>query len=193
MTTADAAKLLGLSMATVQKLADNNSLQAWKTFGGHRRISMASVLNYQSINNFTKYSRSDSTPHIKMMVVLDPQPTSAQPLDPRIKWDMPITANYFDSLMEGLLELANEKYDLLVLQLTSSKTEQIKTLEILQKLMRTRHTLGHALILSVETDLLRPDESIETPISMEVINKPLTQEWLSAYLTGFGAALHRTR
>jgi hypothetical protein len=124
---------------------------------------------------------------------VDPRPTNAHPLDPRTKWDLPITATYFDSLMEGLLELANAKYDLLVLQLTSSKTEQIKTLEILQKLMLTRHTLGHALILSVETDLLHHDESSEIPISMQVLNNTLTQEWLVAYLSGFGAALHRNR
>jgi excisionase family DNA binding protein len=41
LTSSQAAKRLGLSMATIQKLVDNHVLQAWKTFGGHRRISLA--------------------------------------------------------------------------------------------------------------------------------------------------------
>lgn len=42
-----AAKLLGLSVGTVQSLVEKNELQAWKTKGGHRRISMQSIRDYQ--------------------------------------------------------------------------------------------------------------------------------------------------
>jgi len=41
--TTYAAKLLGLSVGTIQTLVEKAELQAWKTQGGHRRISMQSI------------------------------------------------------------------------------------------------------------------------------------------------------
>ncbi len=37
-TTAQAAKILGVAVSTVQAWVENGTLQAWKTVGGHRRI-----------------------------------------------------------------------------------------------------------------------------------------------------------
>jgi excisionase family DNA binding protein len=49
--TTYAAKLLGLSVGTIQTLVEKNELQAWKTQGGHRRISMPSIREYQRKHN----------------------------------------------------------------------------------------------------------------------------------------------
>ena len=45
--TSKAAELLQLSVGTVQSLVDKNILKAWVTEGGHRRISLESIRNYQ--------------------------------------------------------------------------------------------------------------------------------------------------
>lgn len=42
-TTIEAAHLLGLAVRSVQLMVDRGELDAWKTPGGHRRISRASV------------------------------------------------------------------------------------------------------------------------------------------------------
>lgn len=42
-STREASELLGVSLRTVQLWVDSGVLQAWKTAGGHRRISSASV------------------------------------------------------------------------------------------------------------------------------------------------------
>jgi len=42
-TTIEAARLLGLAVRSVQLMVDRGELEAWKTPGGHRRISKASV------------------------------------------------------------------------------------------------------------------------------------------------------
>lgn len=42
-TTLEVAKLLGMAVRSVQLMVDRGELQAWKTPGGHRRISRASV------------------------------------------------------------------------------------------------------------------------------------------------------
>jgi len=41
--TSEAAKLLGVAVSTVQLWANNGSLRAWTTDGGHRRIERTSV------------------------------------------------------------------------------------------------------------------------------------------------------
>ena len=49
--TTYAAKLLGLSVGTIQTLVEKTELQAWKTQGGHRRIAMQSIRDYQRRHN----------------------------------------------------------------------------------------------------------------------------------------------
>lgn len=42
-STMDAARLLGMAVRSVQLMVDRGELQAWKTPGGHRRISRRSI------------------------------------------------------------------------------------------------------------------------------------------------------
>ncbi len=47
-TTIEVARLLGLAVRSVQMMVDRGELSAWKTAGGHRRISRASVEQWRS-------------------------------------------------------------------------------------------------------------------------------------------------
>jgi excisionase family DNA binding protein len=185
LTSSQAAKRLGLSMATIQKLVDNNILQAWKTFGGHRRISLTSVLNYQSANNFSEAPRIPTDRRAKVMMVIDaPELTNRLKKDVA-QWQLPLQISFLESLTEALLELLNEKHDLLVIQMTESRKQQEKALDILQKFVGSRHTVGHTLILTAEEDLLPLAKSSNNTVSIQVLNKDLSPVWLSAYLSGF--------
>lgn len=42
-TTVEAAKMLGVSVRSVQMMVDRGELEAWKTAGGHRRIARFSI------------------------------------------------------------------------------------------------------------------------------------------------------
>jgi excisionase family DNA binding protein len=48
LTTVEAAQRLGLAVRSVQAMVDRGELQAWRTPGGHRRISRASVERWLS-------------------------------------------------------------------------------------------------------------------------------------------------
>jgi excisionase family DNA binding protein len=187
LTSSQAAKRLGLSMATIQKLVDNNILQAWKTFGGHRRISLTSVLNYQSANNFSEAPRMPTDRRAKVMMVIDsPELTNRLKKDVA-QWQLPLQISFLESLTEALLELLNEKHDLLVIQMTEPRKQQEKALDILQKFVGSRHTVAHTLILTPEEDLLPVSKSGTNTVSIQVLNKDLSPVWLSAYLSGFVA------
>lgn len=187
LTSSQAAKRLGLSMATVQKLVDNNILQAWKTFGGHRRISLSSVLNYQSANNFSEAPRLPTDRRAKVMMVIESPELTHRLKKDMAQWPLPLQMSFYDSLTEALLALLNEKHDLLVVQMTESRKQQEKALDILQKFVSSRHTVAHTLILTAEADLLPPSKLASHTASIQVLNKALSPVWMSAYLSGFVA------
>ena len=187
LTSSQAAKRLGLSMATIQKLVDNNILQAWKTFGGHRRISLSSVLNYQSANNFSEAPRLPTDRRAKVMMVIESPELTQRLKKDMAQWPLPLQMSFFDSLTEALLALLNEKHDLLVVQMTESRKQQEKALDILQKFVSSRHTVAHTLILTAEADLLPPSKLASPTASIQVLNKALSPVWMSAYLSGFVA------
>jgi len=70
-STVEAAKLLGVSVRTVQLWVENGSLAAWKTAGGHRRIVASSVDDYIKANAAPSRDTSDS----KNILVVEDNPT----------------------------------------------------------------------------------------------------------------------
>ena len=58
--TSYAAKLLRVSVGTVQNLVESSSLKAWKTQGGHRRISLQSIQEYQATHHLEPSSWFDA-------------------------------------------------------------------------------------------------------------------------------------
>ena len=69
--TSQAAKLLHLSVGTVQSLVERKQLRAWKTQGGHRRIDMQSILNYQTQNQMLPALTRLRGMRLKVLVVDD--------------------------------------------------------------------------------------------------------------------------
>lgn len=55
-STIEVARLLGMAVRSVQMMVDRGELDAWKTPGGHRRISRASVDRWRA----SRQQRSDS-------------------------------------------------------------------------------------------------------------------------------------
>ncbi len=53
LSTVEAARELGLAVRSVQLMVDRGDLQAWKTPGGHRRISVDSVRRWLSTRSGT--------------------------------------------------------------------------------------------------------------------------------------------
>lgn len=64
-TTLEVAKMLGMAVRSVQLMVDRNELEAWKTPGGHRRISRASVerwMSTQGAERTAQLSSATATP-----------------------------------------------------------------------------------------------------------------------------------
>lgn len=59
-TTIEVARILGMAVRSVQLMVDRNELEAWKTPGGHRRISRTSVERWASAHGL---AGTDSPSH----------------------------------------------------------------------------------------------------------------------------------
>ena len=57
-TTIEVARMLGMSVRSIQVMVDRGELQAWKTPGGHRRIARASVESWRRLREAAGAERS---------------------------------------------------------------------------------------------------------------------------------------
>lgn len=72
-STLEVAQLLGMAVRSVQLMVDRNELQAWKTPGGHRRISRASIEAFMAQRNAGPAGASRAQPPLPAPASTSPQ------------------------------------------------------------------------------------------------------------------------
>lgn len=84
-STIDAARLLGMAVRSVQLMVDRGELDAWKTPGGHRRISRESVLRWQRAHQQPVESTKPrpAPPHVRADTARS-RPAGVQKAAPRV-------------------------------------------------------------------------------------------------------------
>jgi len=181
LSTAAAANMLGLSTTLIQSLVDKNELQGWKTRGGHRRISLQSIHDYQAQVRMHSSQPSRSRTLPKILVAVESPETLEHLQQKSMLQDFPVTLKFVDSITEALLELGTERPDLLVAELTMPKSQQEKTLQALENFNARSRPISMVLV-SKESELQA--SSTETRNVIQIAPGPLTDVWLHAYLTG---------
>ena len=181
LSTAAAANMLGLSTTLIQSLVDKNELHGWKTRGGHRRISLQSIHDYQAQARMHSSQPSRSRTLPKILVAVESPETLEHLQQKSMLQDFPVTLKFVDSITEALLELGTERPDLLVAELTMPKSQQEKTLQALENFNARSRPISMVLV-SKESELQA--SSTETRNAIQIAPGPLTDVWLHAYLTG---------
>lgn len=188
LSTAEAAKLLGLSTTMVQSLMDSNELKGWKTRGGHRRISLQSIFAYQ---RGTQAEQSPSNRRLpKVMVVSEDPERLKQLMRQHRSWALPMPTSFFDSVTEALLEMADNRPDMLLVELTMPLAQQEKTLQALQNFTSRGGSPMSVVLLSQEKSLL-PTHLKQGKSAIQVVSGPLSAIWLQAYMTGVMATFRQ--
>jgi len=110
-TTIQTAKMLGVSVRTIQLWVENGTLEAWKTAGGHRRIVAQSVNDYQRRQQTGNSGTSDA----KQVLIVEDNPTVCKFYEAAIKsWQLPIEVIVKQDGFEGLIEIGRSVPDLLI-------------------------------------------------------------------------------
>jgi excisionase family DNA binding protein len=129
--TSYAAKLLNLSVGTVQTLVEKNELEAWKTQGGHRRISIQSSRDYQNRATISPNANYQDTKRLKVMVVEDDEMTRTMFQMHFDQWDLSLDTTITASAIEALLDISVLKPQVL---LTDLRMPGIDGVEMLRQL-----------------------------------------------------------
>lgn len=114
-STKDAARLLGVSHRTVQLWVENGALQAWKTAGGHRRITLASV---HKLVNERRAITSRPTSAKTLLLVEDDLPLLRLYELEIAGWNLPLTILKAQDGFEALIRIGNQRPDILVSDLS---------------------------------------------------------------------------
>ena len=189
LSTAEAARMLGLSTTLVQSLVDKNELRGWKTRGGHRRISLQSLQEYQAQAGSiaSAPSRLGRIPKLMVVIESDKQlPLLQQACE---AWNFPVEIKFIDSVTTALLDLATERPDMLVVEMVMPLAQQEKTLLALDNFNARSQPIS--MVLVTEEKELAAVARSASPQLIQVVPGPLSKVWLHAYLTGVVAA-HRT-
>jgi excisionase family DNA binding protein len=180
--TTYAAKLLGLSVGTIQTLVEKNELQAWKTQGGHRRISMPSIREFQRKHNMLTVQNTPSDNRLRVLLVEDDAVTREMLRGYCNRSVMPVDCTAMSSGLEALIDISSIKPDVLITDLDMPGVDGFELLRTLrQNSLFNRMT---TLVLSA----LSPEE-IESrgglPEGTIFMAKPINMDWFNGFFTAF--------
>jgi excisionase family DNA binding protein len=183
-----AAKVLGLSVATVQALVERGELEAWRTKGGHRRITMPSVKAYlaQHGSKAEEAGADANSPYLRVLVVDDDTVALELFRGAVESWSLPIDCTYMTSAMEALIDMASIRPDVLVSDLMMPGIDGFELLRTIRA-----NPVFAQLLLVVVTSLSADEIAARggLPKHTQVVQKPLSMVWLQ----GFLAALVRSK
>lgn len=176
--TSYAAKLLRVSVGTVQNLVEASSLKAWKTQGGHRRISLQSIHEYQIAHNLVPASIYLSDTKLRVLVVEDDENTRLMYQAYFDSWVLPLDIVMYASAMEALLDMPAMHPQVLITDLKMPNMDGFKFIKTLRE-----HKLFMNLPIIVITGLTK--DQIESkggvPSDVQLLTKPIDMEWLKGY------------
>ncbi len=185
--TTYAAKLLGLSVGTIQTLVEKNELQAWKTQGGHRRISMPSIREYQRKHNMLTIPTEPRDHRLRVLLVEDDAVTRELLHSYCNRSNMPVDCTAMSSGLEALIDIASIQPDVLITDLDMPGVDGFELLRALRQ--NPQFNRMTTLVLSALTaeEIAAKGGLTEGSIFMA---KPINMDWFNGFFTAFVAGRH---
>jgi excisionase family DNA binding protein len=174
ITTAQAAKRLGVSPQTVQKWVDAGHLPAWKTMGGHRR------LDAEAVDRMVVDRHSHAAPAGLSIVVVEDDPITAAVLEAQILELRPNAR--LRVFADGFTALLDAGRDIPKLLITDINLPGLDGLEMIRKLLQNPAVQGMRIVLATS----HTDDELARfgplPEGIPLLRKPITPEALEAVL-----------
>lgn len=172
-TTREAAKVLGVTLRTAQLWVDSGILEAWKTEGGHRRISVASVqrlLHSGTPANAPGLQAAAPSERFKILVVEDDS-VLLKLYKLRIAgWSLPIDVSTASNGYEALLRIGKESPDLMIADLHMPGMDGF---EMFRNLSTSSFREGMEIIIVSGLDAADIASRGGLPASIKIFPKPV--------------------
>lgn len=133
-TTHEAAKLLGVSVTSVQQLVESGALEAWKTKGGHRRIPLAAVQAFKtesgnlsgplsaaagaSMLNPAEPAVTEPPSSVCDVLIVEDNPIQCDIYEKQIaSWNLPVELSFCENGYKALIQIARRQPDILLVDI----------------------------------------------------------------------------
>ena len=178
--TSYAAKLLGLSVATVQSLVEKGEIDAWKTLGGHRRIALKSIYAYLAKAGLPIAKTAvDPDSRLRVLVVEDDEDLLELYRCNFENWDLPVDCTLMTSALEALMDIASMQPDLLITDLSMPGLDGLEMLKVLNR--NQNLTDLHIIVISgLEPAAIQARGGL--PLNARQLGKPVNFDWLEGYV-----------
>jgi len=195
LSTREAAEQLGVALRTVQLWVESGVLPAWKTAGGHRRISRVAV--ERLIGERRAALSGDTQPaalqlasgesRLRVMVVED-EPELLRLFTMVIAgWDLPIDVTPASDGFEALLRMGQQCPDLLVTDLNMPGMDGFKMIESLRGVGQAYDDMEIVVVTALsDADIARRGG---LPGQVRVFHKPVPFDELESLVRDRVAAL----
>ena len=131
LSTRQSAKILQVSLGTVQKMVELGELVAWKTRGGHRRI-LASSLE-QQLQRRKRAMRQKTSQNCVAMGIFRRSENSQDLLESIQDWQLKVEMEVSIDSLEGLMKAVSIAPDLIFLDALIPPVEQVHLIHYLSK------------------------------------------------------------
>lgn len=186
MTTREAAEALGVSLRTAQVWVERGLLEAWKTEGGHRRITV------ESVSRLKESRPTEAGP--KPASAAAPEMPSAAPVVPEFterlkvlvieddkilmrlyklvlgRFPLPIDLVTAPNAIEGLLLLGRESPDLLITDVVMPGLDGYTMVKIL---CQSPFREGLEIVIVTGTPLAKEIQLPNLPADIRILPKPV--------------------
>lgn len=187
LSTSEVAKLLGVSVGTVQHMVESGELAAWKTAGGHRRIHKESVVKMQNLQHSNSTSKTlNTTPQTRFtnenqfsILIVEDDPVAVKLYEHLLKSNSAnIRVDYASDGIEALLKLGNQRFNLLVLDID---IPYVDGFEMLKRISADAHQSALNILIVTGTSI--KSSNIDR-YRLTVIEKPINKAFFRGYLQG---------
>ena len=189
--TSYAAKLLGLSVATVQSLVEKGEIEAWKTLGGHRRIALQSINAYLAKSS-PQLSKVDTDPkhRLRVLMVEDDENTRELYRCQFEDWDLPVDCTFMPSALEAMMDIASMRPDLLITDLSMPGVDGFEMLKACKRNQQL-HDMQIVVISGLAPEAVQARGGL--PPEAHLLQKPINFDWLHGYVTALVTANRKWR
>jgi excisionase family DNA binding protein len=182
ISTRVAAQMLDVSLRTIQLWVESGALKAWKTAGGHRKISLKSVEEVLRKRQESLQSESyrPARQAFQILLVEDDEGIRQMFKFFFTDWKHPVEFDTADDGFDGLVKLATYKPDLLITDITMPGINGYDMLKFLEKSPQFKN-LDIIIITGLTAD--KVEEYGPLPKNATLFFKPLSFDELDAHIS----------
>jgi excisionase family DNA binding protein len=176
-TTSEAARRLGVSSTTIQVMVERGELKAWRTRGGHRRISVDSVESVQRQRGAMGARFGSGGEDLAVLVVESATGGEGAVVSSIRGWGWPLQVLSAGNGLEALLLVERRRPDIALIDLDVSRFDGVE----LVRSLRAHHEFDAVQLVALTSRPLAA-KAAGLPVGVAVFSKPLSIERLQGFI-----------